>query len=80
MNKKAWYNTFNTVNTHSKNQKNFFVKIFSKKFHAFLIQIQVLIGNTKINYNCIGMYKSSVKTKINDFMQKVFQTKYYCLE
>lgn len=31
MNKKAWYNTFNTVNTHSKNQKNFFVKIFSKK-------------------------------------------------
>lgn len=39
MNKKAWYNTFNTVNTHSKNQKNFFVKISLKKFHAFLTQI-----------------------------------------
>lgn len=41
MNKKAWYNTFtcNTVNTHSKNQKNFFVKISLKKFHAFLTEI-----------------------------------------
>lgn len=41
LNKKAWYNTFtsNTVNTHSKNQKNFFVKISLKKFHAFHTQI-----------------------------------------